>query len=90
MNLASNCVGKRLFIKKGDDYSCYLILGVYKKGDIWYCFYHDGDSTHCFTEDTNHYSSYEFTDGRAADIFYHTKLSDLKQFDNDMYLFSNE
>lgn len=87
MNLAYEYVGKKLIVKRGENYSCYLILGVYKKDNTWYCFYHDGDSTHCFTENTDPYSSCEFTDSRAADIFYHTQLSDLKEFDKNTYIY---
>lgn len=90
MNLAYECVGKKLLVKNGEDYSCFLILGVYKRGDTWYCFYHDGDFTDCLIEDIDPFRSFEFIDSKAADTFYHKKLSNLKEFDKDTYIISNE
>ena len=91
MNSAYECVGKRLFIKEDDDYSCYLILGVYKdeEEDNWYCFYHNGNSISNTNIDPSLESGY-CVNFKGLDRFIFVNISDLKQFDNDMYIFSNE
>lgn len=88
MNLAYKCVGKRLVVKEGDDYSCYLILGVYKNKEEnnWYCFYHKGNIITETIDTAPDLSLSNWVDFENLDKFTFVNVSKLKEFDKDMYI----
>jgi hypothetical protein len=92
MNLAYECVGKRLIIEENNNYSCYLILGVYKgkESGNWYCFYHKGNmKTDTIDTSPNPFPS-NWVDIEGLDNFNFVNISKLKEFDKDTYIISNE